>query len=100
MKNSGNEYLGHVEEQWHNILKLYKKFGDKKPVILFDIQEQKIYAYPYNDFKSLMNEKSQTMLDNQYSEALLNNKIVVFVRDSEKESLYLHHMLWNRFYLV
>ncbi len=86
MKTSGNEYLGYVEEQWPNILKLYEKFGDK-PIMLFDIQEQKIYAYPYNDFKSLMNEKSQTMLEDQYSDALLNNKMVVFVRDSEKRNL-------------
>jgi hypothetical protein len=86
MKTSGNEYLGYVEEQWPNILKLYEKFGDK-PVMLFDIQEQKIYAYPYNDFKSLMNEKSQTMLEDQYSDALLNNKMIVFVRDNEKRNL-------------
>jgi len=87
MKTAGNEYLGCVEEHWPNIVELYKKFEDKKPVMLFDIQEQKIYAYPYNDFKSLMNEKSQMMLENQYSDALLNNKMVVFVRDSEKRKL-------------
>ncbi len=87
MKTLGNEYLGYVEEQWPNILELYRKFKDKKPVMLFDIQEQKIYAYPYNDFKSMMNEKSQTMLEEQYSYALLNNKMVVFVRDSEKRKL-------------
>ncbi len=81
------QYLGYVEEQWPNILSLYKKFEDKKPVMLFDIQEQKIYAYPYNDFKSMMNKKSQTMLEEQYTEALLNNKVVIFIRDTEKRKL-------------
>jgi len=87
MKTLGNEYSGYIEEQWPNILKLYKKFEDKKLVMLFDIQEQKIYAYPYNDFKSMMNKKSQTMLEDQYSDALLNNKMVVFIRDSKKRKL-------------
>ncbi len=87
MKTSENEYLGHIEAQWPNILKLFKKFEEKKPVMLFDIQEQKIYAYPYDDFKSMMNEKSQPLLEEQYLDALSNNKMVVFVRDSEKRKL-------------
>jgi hypothetical protein len=87
MKISGDEYLGYIEEQWPNILKLYKKFEDKKPVMFFDIQERKIYAYPYNDFKSNLSKRSKTMLEKQYSDALLDNKIVVFVKDSEKRKL-------------
>lgn len=32
MKTSEKECLGYIEEQWLNILKLYKRFEDKKPV--------------------------------------------------------------------
>jgi hypothetical protein len=47
-----DQYLDIIKEQWGNILMLYKKFDDKKPVMSYDIQEQRIYAYPYEDFKS------------------------------------------------
>ena len=78
------QYLDVIDEQWSNILKLYKKFEDKKPIMLFDVQEERIYAYPYEDFKSDLNKKSQTILEKQYNEAITDNKIVVFVRDNEQ----------------
>ena len=73
-----------IDEQWSNILKLYKKFEDKKPVMLFDMQEKSIYAYPFEDFKSDLTKKSQSILEKQYNEAITDNKIVVFVRDNEQ----------------
>lgn len=77
-----------VSEHWDHIIELYKKFEDKKPIMLIDVQEQKIYAYPYLDFISSMTERSQAMLEKEYQSALLNNKVVVFVRDNEKKQLW------------
>jgi hypothetical protein len=37
-----DQYLDIIKEQWGNILMLYKKFEDKKPVMSYDIQEQRI----------------------------------------------------------
>jgi hypothetical protein len=79
------QYWDAVGEQWDNIIGLYKQFEDKKPVMLLDIQEQKIYAYPYNDFKSELSKKSQIQLEEQYEAAILDNEMVVFVRDNEKK---------------
>jgi len=76
-----------VEEHGDIILGLYKRYEAKKPVMLLDIQEQKIYAYPYNDFKSDLTERSQVQLEEQYEAAILDNKMVVFVRDNEKKEL-------------
>jgi hypothetical protein len=81
------QYWDALGEQWDNILGLYKRFEDKKPVMLLDIQEQKIYAYPYNDFKSELSKKSQIQLEEQYEAAILDNEMVVFVRDNEKKEL-------------
>ena len=81
------QYWDAVGEQWDNILGLYKRFGDKKPVMLLDIQEQKIYAYPYNDFRSNLSKRSQIQLEEQYEAAISNNKMVVFVRDNGKRDL-------------
>jgi hypothetical protein len=85
MKTSENEYLGYIEEQLPNIFNLYKKFEDKKPVMLFDIQEQKIYAYPYNEFKSDLSKKSQTMLE------------PIFARFKPKPLSVKHHMFKSLF---
>ncbi len=76
-----------MEEHWDIILGLYKRYEAKKPVMLLDLQEQKIYAYQYNDFKSDLTERSQVQLEEQYEAAILDNKMVVFVRDNEKEEL-------------
>jgi hypothetical protein len=81
------QYLDVIDEQWSNILKLYKKFEDKKPIMLFDMQEKKIYAYPYESFKSDLTKKSQTILEKQYKDAFLENKVVIFVRDNEQKTL-------------
>ena len=69
------------------ILALYKLFEDKRPVMLFDLQSQKIYAYPYMEYKANLNERSQAILERQYQEAITENKIVVFVRDNESRRL-------------
>jgi len=81
------EFFEIVSEHWGQILNLYKKTDDKKPIMLIDIQEQKLYAYPYLDFKSSLSERSQAMLEKEYEAALLNNKVVVFVQDNENKQL-------------
>jgi hypothetical protein len=80
-------YWDMICEQWSNISRWYQLFAAKRPVMLYDIQEQRIYAYPYKEFKAEMNQRSQDMLEKQYQNALTNDQIVVFVRDNENEKL-------------
>lgn len=80
-------YLEMVYEHWEDILRWYNLFTDKGPVMLFDVQEQRIYAYPYKEFKEDMNQRSQANLQDQYRRARRNNQMVVFVRDNDKEKL-------------
>src|SRR5687768_2893102 len=80
-----DEFLEIALEQYENILMMYKLFEDKKPVMLFDIQEQRVYAYPYHNFRAEMNERSQRMLKEQYEQAQADGKIVVFVWDNLKQ---------------
>ena len=82
-----DRYLDVAYEQLDNIFMLYRQFEDKHPIMLYDIQEQRIYAYPSNDFQKELSEKSQVMLRGQYEEALRRNKIVVFIRDNEERRL-------------
>ena len=92
-KPDSDYLLEAANEQADNILMMYHRFEDKKPVMLFDIQEQRIYAYPYEDFKKELSEKSQTSLTDQYEAAVQENKMVVFVRDNVERRLVPLHTL-------
>jgi hypothetical protein len=76
-----------AENSLPHILKFYKRFEENRPLMLLDLQSQKIYAYPYEEFKAELGEKSQTMLAADYEKAIAKNKIVVFVRDNETQRL-------------
>ena len=76
-----------AEDSLPHILMFYKRFEKKRPVMLLDLQSQKIYAYPYEEFKAELGEKSQTMLAADYEKAIAKNKVVVFVRDNETQRL-------------
>jgi hypothetical protein len=80
-------YWDAVQEQMSNIHTIYEQYADKKPILLFDIQEQRIYVYPYLDFKDELSEKSQLSLQEQYEKAIDENRIVVFVRDNDQRKL-------------
>lgn len=86
-KPESDYLLEAAEENWPHILTAYRQFEDKKPVVLYDLQEQRIYVYPYADFLSELSEKSQLTLKDQYERAVRDNKIVVFIRDNERRRL-------------
>ena len=88
--------LNAAYDQHDNLSMVYRTFVKKKPIILFDIQEQRIYAYPCKEFgKELANERSRRMLNEQYKKALLTNQMVVFVRDNENEKLVSFSLDWQ-----
>lgn len=55
--------------------------------MLLEITENKIYAYPYEEFKSTLSTKSQRMLKKDYDEAKKSDNVVVFVQDNERRNL-------------
>ena len=70
-----------------DILRLYRQFAEKKPVMLLELPSQRIYAYPYLEFKNTLSERSQKMLEEEYQEALTHNPIVVFVQDNDRRKM-------------
>jgi hypothetical protein len=82
-----DDLVGAAEHFLPHILMFYKRFEDKRPVMLLDLQSQKIYAYPYKEFKDDLSERSQAMLAADYEKAIAQNKVVVFVRDNETRRL-------------
>ena len=87
-----DRYLGFVYRYWPYILRLYETFAAKKPVMLFDVQEHRIYALPYKEYRAGLSKRSQASLKGQYEQAIANGQIVVFVRDNEKKKLVSYSM--------
>ena len=73
--------------QYDNVLFLYRQFANECPVMLFDIQEQRVYAYPYGPFAADLSERSQRALARQYPAARRAGKMIVFIRDNVKRKL-------------
>jgi hypothetical protein len=86
-RSPNDDLVEAAENSLPHILMFYKRFEEKRPVMLLDLQSQKIYAYPYEEFKAELGERSQMMLAADYEKAIAKNKIVVFVRDNETQRL-------------
>ena len=56
MQRENDVYLDEVWKHWEGIIMLYRQFEDKNPVMLLDIQEQRVYTYPYNELKRTLSK--------------------------------------------
>ena len=77
-----DQYYSAIQEQWSNIRGLYMAYGSKNPIMLYDIHENKIYAYPYKEFKAELSESSQASLEIDYKSTSISGGMIVFVRDN------------------
>ena len=76
-------YVQVIKEHWPHIATLYNQHAEKQPIMLIDVQENDIHAFPYNEFASLLDAPSQHALADQYARAVANRQMVLFVRDVE-----------------
>jgi len=87
-----HKYFKAIKQHWSNICQGYFIYKDKRPVMLLDLTEGMIYAYPYMDFKTQLSERSQASLTEQYDEALQKKWFVIFVRDNDEKKLISYSM--------
>jgi hypothetical protein len=95
-KPPSDPYLDIAWEHYGNTRYLYDQFADKRPVMLFDIQERRIYCYPYKPFAADLSKKSQRSLAIQYREACKVGHMVLFIRDNVKRVLKSYSMPINQ----
>lgn len=84
---SNEEFFNIIDNHMEHLQNFYNVFAEKKPVMELSLPSQKIYAYPYSDYLNALNPRSQKILKDQYSKAIKNNEMVVFVVDKEKETV-------------
>ncbi len=79
--------LAAMAEHWEHVVRIYRELEEKRPIMLYDMQEGQIYACPFDSFKAGMPEDAQPALNEIYELAAREDKMVVFVRDNEAEQL-------------
>lgn len=84
MKGKNDDLVQAALEIQESIRRAYRLHEEHRPVMLFHIQEDRVYAYPYVEYKATLSDRSQAMLERQYEEAKQDNRIVVFVRDEAR----------------
>ncbi len=85
--SKADPYFDVVQEHWDSIVHVFEQLADKNPVLLFDVQEQRIYAYPYEDFVAELAAKDQRAAAERYKKVVAGQTILVFVRDNEQRKL-------------
>jgi len=75
------------EEYFNDIRTLYKQFKPERRIILYDIEDGKLFAFPYKKYKKTLNKRSRIILKKQYEDAKKNNQIVVFVTDRKEKTM-------------
>ena len=80
-----DQYYSAIQEQWSNIRGLYMAYDSNKPIMLYDIHDKKIYAYPYKEFKAELSERSQASLKIDYKSTSVSGGMIVFVRQHRTE---------------
>jgi hypothetical protein len=82
-----DQYFGTIEKHFVRIFEVYLLYEEKKPVMLLDATEEKIYAYPYKEFKKALNVSGRTSLTKQYDEAIRGDELVIIMRDRQNDKL-------------
>jgi hypothetical protein len=78
-------YLDTLDNIVDKVYEFYNMSNRKDLVMVYEMKENKIYSYIYNEFKKGLNEKSGEMLEKQYQEAIETDRIVLFIRDEVRK---------------
>ena len=80
-------YLEMIDEQWDNIIAMYRTFAGKKQIIEYNVTTQKIYSYPADDYIRTLSERTRDHTRRQFEEAASCNQFLLFVKDTKKRRL-------------
>jgi hypothetical protein len=86
-KDKNDDLVAAALDIQDSIRAAYRIHENHKPFMEFHVQEQRVYAYPYLDYKATLSPRSQAMLTEQYEQAKAEDKIVVFIKDEQTRRL-------------
>ena len=80
-------YLETIDRIIDNAYEFYNMSDRKDLIMIYEMNEKKIYSYIYDDYLKSLNERSREMLEEQYREAIDSERIVLFIRDTVRKKL-------------
>jgi len=86
-KRPNADLIQAVRNHRNQILKVYNRATDERPLVLLDFQRKKIHARPYEEYKAKLREDSQVLLNEEYVKAVAKNKMLVLVWDDATRRL-------------
>jgi hypothetical protein len=84
---TNDDFLSTVDKYYWPLQVYYNDNKDNKPIMEISLPSDIIYAYPYTEYIKAINIKCVPKLEEEYSYASENNKMVVFVRDEDNGTL-------------
>jgi hypothetical protein len=78
-------YLDLIQRQWPAIAEAYNQFAAQQPIMLMDVQNAEIHAYPFEEFVLVLEAASRRQVEAQYRRALAKRQMVLFVRDTDNK---------------
>mgnify|MGYP001175548265 FL=1 len=78
-------YLDLIQRQWPAIAETYNQFAEQQPIMLMDVQNAEIHAYPFEEFVLALEAASRRQVEAQYRRALAKRQMVLFVRDTDNK---------------
>lgn len=78
-------YLDLIQQQWPAIAETYNQYAAQQPIMLMDVQNAEIHAYPFEEFVLVLEAASRRQVEAQYRRALAKRQMVLFVRDADNK---------------
>ena len=85
--SSHDPYLKLINEHWHHIVMVYEMFKRKKPIIEYDVVDEKIFSYPAKEYIQTLSIRTRKQTRKQYREAVRKNQFILFIKDTKNRKL-------------
>jgi len=74
VERAQRELIQAVRNHRNQILEVYEQPADERLLVLLDFQRKKIHSRPYDEYKAMLREDSQVLLNEEYVKAVAKNK--------------------------
>ncbi len=80
-------YKNIISDNWDVIMKAYNDFKKFKPIIEFDIFQNKIMSCPADEYIEELSQRTRANTKKLYQKVCKNNEIMIFIRDTKNKKL-------------
>ena len=86
-KEENQIYFQKIDEIGDKVYELYNLSNRDDLIMLYNMKENRIYLYIYEEFYQSLNEISKAILTKQFNKAKEEDKIVLFIKDEVRGKL-------------